>query len=147
MEIEKHEAPGETPLLKFSDQTRSDLRLWVEDHSVLGKGIKLLYLDTDSDYFKLLQEDMKSLLPYLQAFAETGTLEPATESPLQGEEERINAIAKASAKRVLDIIEAQNKRIEALQNLVREWLTTVGENEFQGLQEQTAQLLGEESQP
>lgn len=30
------------------------------------------------------QEEIKSFLPYIQSFANNGTLEPATESPLQG---------------------------------------------------------------
>jgi hypothetical protein len=156
--------------------------LWASEDVKQGKSTRVLYFDVDTDYIKFLQEDMKALLPYLQNFAETGTLEPAaTESPLhgvnekiamaaviedpekriaallnlmspplQGEEERINAIAKSSAKRVLDIIEAQNKQIEVLQNLVKEWrdfVVDVAPNfTLEQLEEQTAQLLGEESQ-
>jgi hypothetical protein len=75
MDIEKLETPGETPLLRFSDQTKSDLQMWAEEHQKQGKSIKVLYLDTDDDYFKFSQEDIKQLLPYLQSFAESGTLE------------------------------------------------------------------------
>lgn len=72
------------------------------------------------------QDQIKSLLPYLQAFAESGTLEPQ-ETTLQGEDE-------------------QGKRIKELEQLVREWRSTVFASSslaLNNLQKKTSQLLGE----
>jgi hypothetical protein len=43
---------------------------------------KELQFELDTDFAKFTQEQVRDLLPYLQSFAETGTLEPQT--PLQG---------------------------------------------------------------
>jgi len=91
MKIEKSKTGLGEQMIEFKDQSASDLRMWVEEHSKQGKGTKILYFDTDADYFKFSQGDIKALLPYLQAYAETGQLEPQ-QSPLQGESERIQAL-------------------------------------------------------
>lgn len=152
----------ETNLIKFRDSENSPCELWVE----LG-ALCFEYRNEKAGQFS--RDQIKILLPCLQSYVSNGTLELATESTLQGEKERIDAIANASAKRVLDILEAQNneistlqgadvamaqnivdqgKRIEALQNLVKGWrgLTedVLPDFTLTELQEQTAQLLGED---
>lgn len=117
-----------------------------------------------SAYFS--QEQVKQLLPYLQSFAETGTLEPATESTLQGgslldesikktaslvrENKRLEAeletMQEAGVAMAASIVD-QGKRIEAFQELVRGWQNTHGcacPHCYPDLHKKTAQLLGEE---
>src|SRR2546429_2065884 len=117
MEIKKGKTGLDEQMIEFKDQSASDLRMWVEEHSKQGKGTKILYFDTDTDYFKFSQEQIKALLPYLQAFAETGSL-----SPLQGE-------------RKLD------KHIAELEELVRDWRSlfeVVSNSTLEELQEKTS---------
>ena len=54
MEIEKLEAPGETPLLRFYDLTKTELTLWASEDVKQGKSTKVLYFDIDTDYVKFL---------------------------------------------------------------------------------------------
>ncbi|HEX9502854.1 MAG TPA: hypothetical protein VF974_00845 [Patescibacteria group bacterium] len=84
MEIEQSKTTSGNQMIEFVDQSASDLSMWVEERSKQGKSTKLLFFDTDNDYFKFTQKDIKALLPYLQSFTETGLLEPL--SPLQGGE-------------------------------------------------------------
>jgi hypothetical protein len=117
MEIKEVKTDSLDRMIEFTDQSASDLRLWVEEHSKQGKGTKVLFIDTDSDYFKFLQEDIKSLLPYLQAFAETGTLEPAT--TLQGDTQIAHASLisdpKIRVEKLLEMFQVQEGRIDILE--------------------------------
>lgn len=94
MEIEKGKTSSGEQLIEFADQTGSDIGLWVEEHSKQGKSVKLLYLDVETDYFKFSQEDIKTLLPYLQSFASSGTLEPTQEPTLQGGESTLKRLSE-----------------------------------------------------
>lgn len=112
MEITKGTLPNGNPCIEFKDQFDEDCRISINHHTAL----KFNIVWQSAVYFS--QEDVKALLPYLQAFAESGTLEP---SPLQGGDERVDMLAKASAKRVLDALEEKNKCIQDLTQLVKEW--------------------------
>lgn len=171
MKITKDNSTPEYPHIYFSGEF---------DNCALALNTQSTWLrfyigSTLDDHILLSQEDIKALLPYLQSFVDSGTLEPQ-ESPLQGEskeqaleqlivlkdkislEEQLSIVSEASKsietlekqkahllrqvdKQVDEIAELedqleimqeagvamasnivdQGKRIEALQNLVREW--------------------------
>lgn len=127
----------------------------------------------------LSQEQVKALLPYLQAFAESGRLKPQ-ESPLQGVDEKIamtamiedpkkriealiklfqeqrapstplqgGSLLEESIKKTASLVRQtgeQEKRIEALEQLVREWRDAcyipLSSALLSDLHERTTQLL------
>jgi hypothetical protein len=69
MEIKKEKTFGR-PSIKFTDSMGDTCYIWIMDN--LGE----LRFDLDTDFAQFSQEDIKSLLPYLQSFVETGELEP-----------------------------------------------------------------------
>jgi len=151
MEIKEGKTGLGEQMIEFTDQSASDLRMWVEEHSRQGKGTKILYFDTDTDYFKFSQEDIKALLPYLQSFAETGQLEP--QSPLQGES-AINEAklelekAKKEASYYKRQCDQYVDQIANLEELIEDWRNIVernlGGNKLNEVQKRTIQLLGED---
>jgi hypothetical protein len=93
------------------------------------------------DPISLLQGDIKALLPYLQAFAETGTLEPLQEPPLQGD-------CEGKLERASELAFVLAKRIQELEELLKEW-KKFGQAIYESktsdmLLAETVQLLGEE---
>jgi len=179
MEIKKKETPLEYLVLEFADTLDTLCRLWVL------KSTHHLRFDLDFAFAQFSQEDIKTLLPYLQAFAETGQLEPpsvtsakehgsallqryseAQEPTLQGGSLLEESIKKTASlirqaseqeKRIDDLVETtarqnfnnyeQEKRIQALEQLVKEWSScnwsVASARDLKKLQEKTSQLLGE----
>jgi hypothetical protein len=139
MEIEKGEI-YDVSTMEFTDNLGTSCRMWI-----LGN-LEYLRFDLDTDFAQFSQEDIKTLLPYLQSFAETGRLEPQ-EPPCKGdslaEAFKPENLIKVSVEQNVKIYE-QEKRIKALEQLVERWRTVVDVvyvNE--DLQEKTDQLLGE----
>lgn len=148
MEITKSEMYDKN--IRFKDAINTPCRVGVYPDGTL----RLTMHGPISSNVFFTQEDIKSLLPYLQAFAETGRLElPLQALPLQGGEltdafEPENLI-KVSAEQNIKIYE-QEKRIKTLERLVKEWSECATTDDypfscFDELQEQTNQLLGEEN--
>lgn len=104
MEITKGTLPNGNPCITFKDQFDEKCEMIVSPDTLLRFAFE--------DVAYLSQEDMKALLPYLQAFAESGTFEPQ-ESPLQGVDGKIAMTA---------VIEDPKKRIEALIQLFHQLL-------------------------
>ena len=70
MKIEKSVSPLGHTTLKFDDFTGTFCRLWVL------KNTPNIRFDVNFAFAEFTQEDIKDLLPYLQLFTETGTIEP-----------------------------------------------------------------------
>ncbi len=98
------------PHISFKDQFAKECEISSIDSQTHFPLLRIVF----GEITYLSQEDIKTLLPYLQRFAETGILEPATETTLQWSDETIDAIAKASAKRVLEVIETQKEQVDKL---------------------------------
>lgn len=68
MDIENTVVHGQAGI-EFTDRTGTPCSLWVLFNT------KDLRFDLDTDFSQFSQEDIKALLPYLQAYANNGTLE------------------------------------------------------------------------
>lgn len=172
MEIEKSVSPLGYATLEFMDVFDTLCRLWVL------KNAKQLRLDLNADVAQFTQGQIKTLLPYIQSFAETGTLElqggSVDEKKLELDkaikgrdyymrqcdkqvdeianlEDQLETMQEAGVAMANNIVD-QGKRIEALQELVREWRAfgwtddVSGSLEWLDLDTKSAQLLGEEPQ-
>jgi len=165
MEIIKED--GKIIRIEFVDHSGSEIQMWVEESVKQGSSTKLLWVDTDNDYFRFSREDIKTLLPYLQAFAQTGQLEPLSvtaarehgdsllqkysqsqEPTLQGENlfGDIDQLHQ-KLKRENAILAATNKYVKDLKQLVREWKkygqSPFGSKHPDELVHMSEQLLGE----
>lgn len=76
MDIENIETHGQAGI-EFTDRTGTPCILWILEN------IKDLRFDLDTDFSQFSQEDIKALLPYLEAYVNSGTLELHTFLPLQ----------------------------------------------------------------
>jgi hypothetical protein len=165
MEIEK-QSDAETPTIKFKDDIGSSCCIW------LAEKFKGLYFGLENDYGLFTQEDIKDLLPYLQSFAETGQLEPATESTLQGgslaEAFKPENLIKISADQNVKLYEQERKieelekgrayylrqcdqyvdQVAELEEVIEKWRNAVERgmeaSSLNELQVKTKQILGEE---
>ena len=82
MEIEKWQSANFGEFIKFKEDLGTPCNLSVEDER-----LKFIIHEDKflPEYATFTQEDIKLLLPYLQAFVETGRLElPPQRIPLQG---------------------------------------------------------------
>lgn len=164
MEIEKGKTPNNCPCIKFKDYYDVDCKIVAQD-PLLRFTIKSGDTVLASEFAIFDQEQIKQLLPYLQSFAETGTLEPQ-ESPLQGgdiaeaidaikdeltidQSKRIEALVQTSARLNYKNYHAE-KHIKAIEELLRKWrgfglVNDISESTlWADLDKHTAQLLGEE---
>lgn len=149
MEIKKCKTLYGYPSIAFTSSRGDFLLLWTREN---GKDIEIGTHDGIGDNYddiaRFSQEDIKSLLPYLQAFAETGTLEPLQDTTLQG---------RLLAHTIIDV---QAKNIRDLKQLVRGWKSFAGDliymmddsmdeesPDYQDLANRTSNLLGEEYDP
>lgn len=142
MEIEKGKLPNGIRCLTFKDQFDEKCEVIISSDNFLRFAFEYVA------YFS--QEDIKTLLPYLQSFAETGTIEPQ-EPTLQGDD--IDQLYE-KVKRENAILAATNEYVKELKQLVREWRhffdaveELIGDTHSESgekLTERTTQLLGEE---
>jgi hypothetical protein len=69
MKIEKDTLPNGSPCIKFEDQFEEPCKI-----STSKTRVPFLKMHNGST-IQFSQEDIKALLPYIQAFVETGTIE------------------------------------------------------------------------
>jgi hypothetical protein len=71
--IKESKTIGGRECIEFLDSFGNPCKIWIDDDQEL-------FFDLIRDFFKLSQDHVKELLPYLQAYAESGALIPETES-------------------------------------------------------------------
>lgn len=147
MNIETGKTPTEQEYLSFKSKYNEKITLVAQGEQLEQQLRCAIREDGDTSmhapFTYFTRDEVKAILPYLQVYAETGSLE-LQESPLKGEE--INSIDVQIAYAA--VIEDPKKRIEALEQLLREW-KKYGQPSFDSKSpdEQahlTEQLLGED---
>lgn len=167
MNIETGKTPTEQDYLSFKNKYNEKITL------VAGEESLRCAIREDGDtsmhapFTHFTRDEVKAILPYLQAYAETGTFEPTQMLSLQGVEEKIamDAVINDPAKRIdalLELFQDQGERIaslegdlaqavehiNALEQLARDWrqhwLSPFGSKAPDELVHLTEQLLRED---